>query len=85
MISMNSKALLTAILVASTNIALANGGLNIDNVGTHMNATQWSDTNGDRPEIVAQGPIEQFEVTLSNRDKFVVNTNKLKQSYNGKA
>ncbi len=82
---MKAKALLTAILLASTNIALANGGLSIDNVGTQMNATQWSDTNGDRLEIVAQGPIEQFEVTLSNRGNFVVDTDKLKQSYDGQA
>jgi len=82
---MKTKALAIAILLAATNFAWAQGGLGIDNVEQHTNANQSIDTNSDRPNIEAQGPIDKFDVVLPARDKNLVDTNQLKQSYNGQA
>ncbi|NNC67919.1 MAG: hypothetical protein HKN83_07805 [Gammaproteobacteria bacterium] len=80
---MKLKALLTAALLATTNLALANGGLTIDNVEQTMNANNWVNTQTERQEIVVQGPIDAFDVITQNRDRNVVDTNKLKQAYDG--
>ena len=80
---MKSKALITAVFLAATNFAWAQGGLSIDNVEQHMNANNWSNTQTDRPEIVVQGPIDQFDVITPDRGRALVDTNKLKQSYDG--
>ena len=82
---MKAKVLTTALLLAASNFALANGGLSIDNVEEHMNADVWVNTVTDRAEIVVQGSIDKFETTdqVSNRD--LVDTNKFKQAYNGQS
>lgn len=81
---MKAKALLTAILLASTNIALANGGLSIDNVEQHMGANDYVSTQNSSPQISVQGPIDQFKADSSDRDRSLVDTNGLKQSYDGR-
>jgi|GEM_PF-1853990 hypothetical protein len=78
---MKAKALLTAVLLAATNFAWANGGLTIDNVEQHTDANNWVTTQTDRQEIVVQGPIDQFDVALPSRNRSLVDTNKLKQAY----
>lgn len=80
---MKLKALLTAALLATTNLALANGGLTIDNVEQHMNANNWVNTQTEQQEIVVQGPIDAFDVIIQDRDRDVVDTSKLKQAYDG--
>ena len=80
---MKAKALLTAVLLAATNFAWAQGGLGIDNVGQHMDADNWSDTQASRGEIVVQGSIDNFDVKAP-RSNFV-DTNTLKQNYSGQA
>lgn len=78
---MKAKALLTAVLLATTNFAWAQGGLSIENVEQQMNADNWTDTLTSRSEIVAQGPIDKFDIEAS-RSNFV-GSNSLKQSYDG--
>ena len=73
------KALLTAVLLTATNFAWASGGLSIDNV----TATDYVSTNNEQPEIVTQGPIDQFDVVIPGREDYLVDTNLLKQSYDG--
>ena len=82
---MKAKALITAVLLAATNFAWANGGLSIDNVEQHMNADNWADTQTERQEIVVQGPIDKFDVEIPKQDSYFVDTNKLKQNYDGQA
>ncbi len=77
---MKTKTLLTAALLAASNFALAQGGLTIDNVEAHMNANNWVATQTERQEIVVQVPIDKYDVTLPNRNREIVDTNKLKQS-----
>jgi len=38
-----------------------------------------------QPEIVAQGPIDQFEVVTPDRNRTLVDTNQFKQSYDGQS
>ena len=46
---MNVKALLAAVLLAATNFAWAGaGGLSIDNIEQHMNASNWAQTQTER-------------------------------------
>jgi len=82
---MKSKALLTAVLLAATNFAWAQGGLSIDNAEQHMNANNWVATDTARPEIFAQGPIDKFEVAVPGRDDYLVDTNLFKQSFGGQS
>ena len=82
---MKAKALLTAVLLAATNFAWANGGLSIDNVEQSMNANNWVATDTARPEIFAQGPIDKFDVAVPGRDDYLVDANLLKQSYDGQS
>lgn len=82
---MKTKALLTAVLLAVSNFAWAQGGLSIDNVEQHMNANNWIDVQTERPEIVVQGPIDQFDVSVSDRNSDFVDTNRLKQAYDGQS
>ena len=82
---MKAKALLTAVLLAATNFAWAQGGLSLDNVEQHMNANNWANTQAATPKIVVQGPIDQFDVVTPDRGRALVDTNKLKQSYDGQA
>ena len=82
---MKAKALITAVLLAATNFAWANGGLSIDNVEQHMNADNWADTQTERQVIVVQGPIDKFDVEIPKQDSYFVDTNKLKHSYDGQA
>jgi len=80
---MKAKALLTAILLATTNFAWAQGGLSIENVEQHMNAGNWADTQTPRSKIVAQGPIDKFDVETP-RSNFV-DTDALKHSRDDQA
>lgn len=82
---MKAKGLLTAVLLTVSNFAWANGGLSIDNVEQHMNANNWINTQANRPEITAQGPLDQFQVVMPERKRSLVDTNKLKQAYNGQS
>lgn len=82
---MKAKALFTAVLLAASNFAWANGGLSIDNTEQHMNADNWADTQTDRPEIVVQGPADKFDVELPNQGTYFVDTDQFKQSYDGHA
>ena len=81
---MKVKALLTAVLLAATNFAWAQGGLTIDNVEQHMDANNWVATDTARSEIVAQGPIDQFRVAPI-RDDYLVDTDQFRQSYDGQS
>lgn len=82
---MKIKALLTAVLLATSNLAWAQGGLTIDNVRQHMNAQNWADTQTGSPAIVVQGPIDQFEAYSNNRRQYTVETSQLKHSYDGQS
>ena len=75
---MKAKALLTAVLLAATNFAWAQGGLSIDTA----QATDYEARDNNRPEIVVQGPLDNFNAEAR---KFIVDTDKLKQDYNGQA
>ena len=81
---MKAKVLATAALLAASNFAAANGGLNIDTVAEHMNAINWVTTQTDRQEIVAQGPLDQFQ-SYSAEQRAVVDVNQLKQNYDGQS
>ncbi|MGI9227924.1 MAG: hypothetical protein ACR2PU_03940 [Gammaproteobacteria bacterium] len=78
---MKAKALLTAVLLAATNFAWANGGVSLDNAI----ANGYVSTDNDRPEVVVQGPIDQFDVEVRSNDQFIVDTDELKQSYDGQS
>lgn len=82
---MKAKALLTAVLLAATNFAWANGGLSIDTVEQHMDANNWVATDTARSDIVVQGPIDQFDVAIPGRDDYLVDTNQFRQSYDGQS
>ena len=75
---MKAKALLTAVLLAATNFAWAQGGLSIDNA----EATGYMSTDNSQAEIVVQGPIDQFDVSTT---RVIVDTNKLMQGYDGQS
>lgn len=81
---MNTKTIATAALLAASNIAAANGGLNIDSVEQHMNAGNWKNTQASQQEIVVQAPLGQFQNYVSD-EITVVDTNQLKQSYDGQS
>ncbi len=76
---MKAKALLTAVLLAATNFAWAQGGLSIDNA----EATGYMSTDNSQAEVVVQGPIDKFDVDTP-RSNFV-DANTLKQNYDGQA
>ncbi len=78
---MKAKVLITAVLFAATNLASANGGLSIDSV----EANDYMSAENSQPEIVAQGPIDQFEVVTPDRNRTLVDTNQFKQSYDGQS
>ena len=80
---MKAKALITATLLAFTNFAWAQGGLGIDNAEQHMGANENLSANNSRPEIIVQGPTDKFDVVVPARNRALVDTNTLKQSYNG--
>ena len=82
---MKGKALITAVLLATTNFAWASGGLSIDDVEQHMNAQNWKATNTERHKILVQGPTDKFESELPNQGTFYVDTDQLKHSYDGQA
>lgn len=82
---MKAKLLITALLLAASNFALAQGGLSIENVEQHMNASTWVSTNTDRAQIVVQGPIDKFEAADQAVNRDLVDTNKFKQAYNGQS
>ena len=48
-----------------------------------MNVSNWVTTQTGQPEIMVQGPLDQFEVIPSHQNERVVDTNKLKQTYDG--
>lgn len=74
---MKAKALLTAVLLAATNFAWAQGGLSIDSV----EANGYMSANNSQPEIVVQGPIDQFDV---DAPRTLVDTDKYKNTNNGR-
>jgi len=78
---MKAKVLLTAVLLAATNFAWASGGLSIDSV----EANDYISAENSQPEIVAQGPIDQFDVVAPGREDHLVDTNRLKKSYDGQS
>lgn len=78
---MKTKALLTAVLLAASNFAWAQGGLSIDNV----EANDYVSANNSQPKIVVQGPIDKFEIVTPDRNRTLVDTNKFKQSYDGQS
>ncbi len=78
---MKAKVLITDLLFAATNFASANGGLSIDSV----EANDYMSAENSQPEIVAQGPIDQFEVVTPDRNRTLVDTNQLKLSYDGQS
>ena len=81
---MKAKGLVTVVLFAATNFAWAQGGLGIDNVEQHMNASNWIDTQTNRTEITAQGPLDKFQVVLPESKPTLADTNKLKHAYDGR-
>ena len=82
---MKSNALLTTILLTTTNFAWANGGLSVDNVEQHMNAEKWVTTETAARKIITQGPTDQFDVISPKHDRTVVNTNYPRQAYDGRS
>jgi hypothetical protein len=81
---MKSKALLTAVLLATTNLASANGGLSVGNVEQHMNTDKWIAAETASQKIIPQSPIDQFKVTALSRDRSLVDTDQLRQTYDGR-
>ena len=73
---MKYKALLTAVLLAATNLAMAQGGLGYGNA----EATNYTSADHSNPEVVAQGRTDAFDVEAP---RVVVNTEKFKNSNNG--
>ena len=82
---MKLKALITAVLLVATNFAWAQGGLSLDNVEEHMSISNQAANETARPEIVTQGPIDQFGNYTNDRKDYFVDTDKLQQSYNGQS
>lgn len=82
---MKSKAFLTTVLLAATNFAWAQGGLSLDTVEDQMQVNNWTATETAGPEIVTQGPIDQFENYESDQADYFVDTDKLQQGYNGQS
>lgn len=78
------KALLTAVLLTATNFAWASG-LSLDNVEQHMGTNDYVSFDNSRPEIVVQGAIDQFDAIIPGRDQYIVDTDQLKQSYDGQS
>ena len=78
---MNVKALLAAVLLAATNFAWAGaGGLSIDNIEQHMNASNWAQTQTERDYNFTEKPINKFAV---DAPRALVETDKFKNSNNG--
>ena len=75
---MKAKALLTAVLLAATNFAWAQGGMSIDNA----KATNYEAYDNNRSEVVVQGPLDKFNAEART---FIVDTEMLKQDYNGQS
>ena len=80
---MKEIALITAVLLATTNFVWASGGLSIDKVEQHMNAQNWKTTNTERQKILVQGLTDKFEVELPNQGTFYVDTDQFKHNYDG--
>ena len=78
---MKAKALLTAVLLAATNFAWAQGGLGIGQVEKHMDADNWVQTEAGRDYIMTKGPIDKFEVEAP---RVIVDTDQFKNSNNGR-
>ena len=81
---MKAQGLVTLVLLTATNFAMANGGLDINNVEQHMNAQNWIDTQTSQVEISTQGPIDQFDAYERSGDRNLVDTNKLKHNFDGR-
>ena len=79
---MKVKVLASTALLAISNFAAANGGLNIDNVTEHMNAVDWVNIQAERQEIAVQGPLDRFQDYTANTVD-VVDVNQFKQNYDG--
>ncbi len=79
---MKAQLTATAVLIAVSNFAAANGGLAIDSVEQHMNANDWVATQADQPNIAVQGPLDRFQDYV-DREITVVDVNRLKQNYDG--
>ena len=76
---MNFKAILIAVLLSITGMAWANGGNSIDTVDVkNIVPTQVEVT-----PINVQGSLDQFNVKIDSTD--VADSNKLKQSYDGRS
>ena len=82
---MKSKALITAVLLAATNFAWAQGGLSLDTVEDHMQVNDWTATETAGPKIVTQGPLDQFENYESEQAEYFVDTDRLQQGYSGQS
>ena len=81
---MKAKTILTAALLGASNFAAANGGLGIDSVEQHMNASNWTNTQASQQEIIVQAPLDQFQNYVAD-EMTVVDTNKFKQNYDGQS
>ena len=81
---MKAQGLVTLVLLTATNFAMANGGLDINNVEQHMNGQNWIDTQASQVEISTQGPIDQFDAYEQSDDRTLVDTNRLKHNFDGR-
>ncbi len=81
---MKAKTIVATALFAATNIAAANGGLSINNIGQHMNANDWEATQAIELEINVQGPLDRFQDYVVDAVT-VVDVDQFKQNYDGQS
>jgi hypothetical protein len=74
---MKTKATLIAVLLAATGTTWANGGIDINNV----DVSNIQPTQAEVTPIIAQGPLDAFDVEVKSNDE--VDTSALKQNYDG--
>ena len=78
---MKAKTILTAVMLMTTNMAFATGGLSIDSV----KEANFISVNDSKPVIVTQGPIDKFNVQVIDSTVSTVDTEKLRKDYDGQS
>ena len=78
---MKAKTIFTAILLMTTNVSLASGGLSIDTA----KATDFVSQDKSKPVIIVQGPIDKFSAQAIDSTVSTIDTDKLRKDYDGQS
>ena len=70
---------LPIVFLVTSNVGIA-GGLSIDNVHEHMNADAWVVTKSSPVEVVAKGPLDNFDVVVPEQEENIIDRNQFKHS-----